>query len=209
MRILSLLFILSVIFAEGLYAQKIKFGAEAGANLSGAIVKDPGGNPSGTPLPGFQLGGFAGLALPAKSLSVNARLLFSYEGYKADVYDTKATIHVSFLKLPVNLVYKPGDASGKWFIGLGPYLAAGIGGHYVSQDTKVSIHFGSNADNDDLKRFDIGADLMGGYQATDKILVRAAFDIGIINYLTPGSTADASAHTLSFGITAAYLLGGH
>jgi hypothetical protein len=206
---LQLLFtILFFISISNLSAQNFQFGAEAGPNLSGATVKDPGGDPKGTPLPGFQLGGFVEYALPSPSLSIGARLLFSYEGYDVDIYDTKASIHVSFLKIPINLIYHAGKKSGTWFFGLGPFFNPAIGGHYVSQGNKVTIQFGNNGNNDQLKRVDIGADLMAGYRITDNIQVRAAFDFGLINYLTPGSTTDASAHRLSLGITAVYLFGG-
>jgi len=203
-----LLTILFLISFTSLSAQNFQFGAEAGPNLSGATVKDPGGDPKGSPLPGFQIGGFAEYALSAPSLSIGARLLFSYEGYDVNIYDTKASIHVSFLKIPINLIYNAGKGPGTWFFGLGPYFNPGLGGHYVSQGNKVSIQFGNNANSDQLKRVDIGVDLMAGYRITDNILLRAAFDFGLINYLTPGSTMDASAHSLSLGITAGYLFGG-
>lgn len=201
----TLIFLLCI---PALYAQQFSYGAELGINGSGAIVKDPGGNPKGTPAIGFQLGGYAGYSLPTPHWSLSARLMYSYEGYQPDIYDTKATVRVSFLKIPVDLVYRPVLKDGKWVIGLGPYLGFGIGGHYSTNGgSKVKINFGSNGDKDDLKRVDFGADLMAGYQVDKNILVRAAFDFGLINYLTPGSTADASAHCLNLGITACYSLG--
>jgi hypothetical protein len=208
MKLQIIITALSLISITSLSAQNFQFGAEVGPNLSGAIVKDPGADPKGSPLPGFQLGGFAEYVLSGPNLSIGARLLFSYEGYDANIYDTKASIHVGFLKIPINLIYKPGKGTGTWFFGLGPYFNPGLGGHYISQGNKVSIQFGNDGNKDDLKRVDIGADLMVGYRVTDNILLRAAFDFGLINYLTPGSTTDASAHTLSFGITAGYLFGG-
>ncbi|HVM88713.1 MAG TPA: outer membrane beta-barrel protein [Puia sp.] len=203
-----LILITCFIFIENLKAQNLQYGAELGINLSGATVKDPGGDPHGTPGVGFQLGGFGEYALTSPHLAVGARVLFSYEGYKPVIYDTKASVHVSFIKIPINLIYKSGGKNGKLSIGVGPYFAFGVGGHYTSDNTneKIKIHFGSNPDEDDLKRVDIGVDLMACYKLNDKICVRASFDLGAINYLTPGSTADASAHCLSFGITGCYSL---
>jgi hypothetical protein len=202
---LCALFIKSVSFLE---AQQLQYGPEAGFNLSGAIVKDPGGDPHGTPLPGFQLGGFVEYSPPNPNFSVGGRLLFSYEGYMPTIYDTKATIHVSFIKIPLNVIYKSSGTDSKWKFGLGPYFGIGVGGHYTDENTtgKIKINFGNNANNDDLKRVDIGADLMAAYEVTDQIWIRGTFDFGLANYLTPGSTQDASAHSLSFGITGYYLL---
>ncbi|HLK30797.1 MAG TPA: porin family protein [Puia sp.] len=195
-------------FIVSLKAQNLQYGAEIGINLSGAIVKDPGADPHGTPNVGFQLGGFGEYALTSPHLAVGARVLFSYEGYKPVIYDTKASVRVSFIKIPINLIYKSGNKDAKWSFGIGPYFAFGVGGHYTSDNTteKIKIHFGNNPDEDDLKRLDIGVDLMAAYKINDKISLRAAFDFGVINYLTPGSTEDASAHCLSFGITGCYSL---
>ncbi len=188
-------------------AQKVEYGAELGVNVSGAFVKDPGGDPHGSPLPGLQLGAYADLPLSPSGLAVEARLLYSSEGYKPVIYDTKASVRVSFLKIPVNIILKPADKDAKWKFGLGPFFALGIGGHYKREDVsadKIKINFGNDPDNDDLKRMDIGADLMAGYTVNNNLMVRAALDFGLINYLTPGSTANASAHSLSLGITLVY-----
>jgi hypothetical protein len=208
MKPLILIATVFLISTARLYAQTIQFGAEAGLNLSGATLNDPGADPKAAPSPGFQLGGFAGYALPNPHLSLGARLLYSYEGYDPYLYGTKVSIHVGFLKIPINIIYKAHEGTGRWFFGIGPYFAPGLAGHYTAQGNRTTIHFGNNPLNDELKRVDIGADLMAGYQVDEKILLRASFDFGIINYVTRGSTGDnASAHTLNLGITAGYLIG--
>jgi hypothetical protein len=210
MRQLILIAFLSTICVTGIYAQNIQFGAEAGLNLSGALLKDPGASPKGTPSPGIQLGAFAGIGLPTPHLSLGARLLFSYEGYDPNLYGTRVSIHVGFLKIPVNLIYKAHEGTARWFFGIGPYLACGLGGHYVAQGNKTIIQFGNDPIKDNLKRIDIGADLMAGYQIDERILLRATFDFGVINYVTKGSTEDnASAHCLNLGISAGYSFGGN
>ncbi len=209
MKTLVFCTLISLISNTGLYAQKFQFGAEGGINVSGAIVKDPGGDPHGTPLPGFQIGGFGEYSLPSAHLAVGARLFFSYEGYKPVIYDTKASIHVSLIKIPLNIIYKPGGKDDKWMFGLGPYFGFGVGGHYSTDNStgNIKIHFGNDPNSDDLRRIDIGADLMGGYKLNDQLAIRAAFDFGLIDYLTPGSQSPGvSAHSLSFAITGCYRL---
>jgi len=209
MKTLLLSIFLSVLSGCSLVAQQFQFGGEIGLNLSGATLNDPGADPKGPPAPGFQIGAFGTVAIPVAHLSVGARLLYSYEGYSTNLYGYPVSIHVGFLKIPINLIYKSTEKDNKWFFGIGPYIAPSLGGHYYAQNHRTTILFGNNAINDNLKRVDIGADLMAGYQINEKIFVRASFDFGLINYVTPGSTADnAKAHTLNLGLTAGYVIGG-
>ncbi len=191
-----------------LKAQHIQYGPELGINVSGALVKVPGASAKGSPLPGFQAGVFALLPFTSPNLALGARLLYADEGYKPDIYQTRATIRVSFLKVPVNLIYKPAGNHAKWEFGVGPYFAYGISGHYTRNDVnggQIKINFGNDPNRDDLKKIDMGADLMAGYNLHDKILIRGALDAGLVNYLAPGSVSNA--HCLSLGITVCYLLG--
>ncbi len=204
MKRLLISFTCYFIFSCTLEAQQIQYGGEAGINISGAIAKVPGTSSHGTPLPGIQLGAFAQLPLGTSPFTIGARFLYSNESYKPDIDNIKANIHVSFLKLPVNVIYKPAAKNSPWEFGLGPFFGFGIGGHYTREDVngKTKINFGSNPDKDDLKSLDIGADLMACYKLNDMLAIRGAFDAGLINYLAPGAVSDA--HSLSFGISLCY-----
>jgi len=186
-------------------AQKFTYGADLGPNFSGAIIKTDT-HATGTPGLGFQFGGFVELSL-TDELSVRPRLLLSYERYVPHMYGDEYPIHVTFLKLPVDVVLRPSSLP-KWFFGIGPYLAAGLSGKYSSKDVgyKSSIGFGSDPDNDEAKRFDAGIDLVAGYRVRDNIILTANFDFGIVNYLNTAYFTASSAHTLNLGITAGYLL---
>jgi hypothetical protein len=186
-------------------AQKFTYGADLGPNFSGAIIHTDT-HATGTPGVGFQLGGFVELPF-TDALSLRPRLLLSYERYVPHMYGDEYPIHVTFLKLPVDVVLRPSSLP-KWFFGAGPYLAAGLSGAYSSKGNgfKSSIGFGSDADNDEAKRFDAGIDLVAGYMIRDNIILTANFDFGIVNYVNTAYFTASSAHTLNLGITAGYLL---
>ena len=40
------------------------------------------------------------------------------------------TLNLSYIEIPVNLLYKPVVGNGKLLLGFGPYIAYGIGGKY-------------------------------------------------------------------------------
>ena len=183
-------------------AQDILYGPELGPNFNGATIHTQTST-SGTPGLGFQLGGFVEVPLTDK-LSLRPRLLISYERYVPNLYGGRYAVRMTFLKVPVDLVYH----MDKWFFGLGPYVAPCISGRQVAKDGSFNdpIHFGSDANNDQAKRADLGLDLVAGYPLTDKILLTANLDFGIINILNTNYYPGSSAHVLSLGITAAYLL---
>lgn len=186
-------------------AQDLQYGPEIGPNFNGATIHTQT-SASGTPGLGIQLGGFVEVPL-TDNLSLRPRLLISYERYVPNLYGGRYAVRMTFLKIPIDLVYRPATME-KWFFGLGPYVAPCLSGREVAKDGSFNdpLHFGSDANNDQAKRSDLGLDLVAGYQLTDKILLTANFDFGIINILNTNYYPGSSAHVLSLGITAAYLL---
>lgn len=189
-------------------AQSISFGPEIGPNLSGALVKTDT-HVSGGPGLGFELGGFAELSLPSSHFSIRPRLLYSDESYSPNMYGQHFPIRLSFLKIPIDVVYRTAPGAHKWFFGAGPYFGLGLSGTYKNVGYTQDIHFGSDPDNDEAKKVDIGLELIAGYQLTEKIVLDASLDGGIINYAnTQYFTDDPKVHTLNLGITGGYVFGG-
>jgi hypothetical protein len=192
-----------VSFFQCLLAQDIKFGALAGLNLSGAHVKqdDP---IKGSPMPGFELGVFADIPFTDKKFSFRPALMYSYEGYKVNEFDIDAHIHVSFIKLPMPVIYHSTIAQNKMFFGFGPFVEYGLSGKYSRTDihTSEKIYFGNDKNIDDLKRFDAGACFLVGYQLQSNLFLSGKFDLGLINI----SDLDAKISTRSFGVTVAYVI---
>ena len=198
--------ILMIMLIKNVEAQQIQVGAMAGLNLSGAQVKqeDP---IKGGPLVGFELGLYADIPLSDKKFSFRPSLMYSNEGDKVNEFDVDGHIHISFIKLPLPVIYHSTIAQNKMFFGFGPYLAYALSGKYhrTDIDKTVSIQFGSNKDMDDLKRFDAGASFLVGYQLKKNIFLTGKFDLGLANI----SDLDAKIRTRSFGVTVGYLLHPH
>lgn len=186
-----------------LQAQDIQLGALAGLNISGAHVKqdDP---IKGSPMPGFELGVFADIPFTDKKFSFRPALMYSYEGYKVNEFDVTAHIHVSFIKLPMPVIYHSSVAQNKMFFGFGPFIEYALSGKVSRDDINSSykIYFGSDKNKDDLKRFDAGACFLIGYQLQNNLFLTGKFDLGLINI----SDLDAKISSRSFGVTAAYVL---
>lgn len=209
------LLLLTCLMTLGVAAQKaslqnLSFGAEIGPNLSGAfLAKSPSTKVKGSPDIGIEVGVFAELPL-STDFSFRPRLQFSNEGYTAKLYGDKYPIRMSFVKLPLDVIYHSHLGGNKWFFGAGPYVAMGLGGHYNGQGLdKQTIHFGSDPDNDQAKRGDVGIDLLAGYKLMDNIVLSADLNAGFVNILNEAYWgAGCSSRTINFGITGAYVFGG-
>jgi hypothetical protein len=191
--------------------QDLTYGAEIGPNLSGAILlKDPdaGSSAKGAPGPGIEFGILAELPLPAVHLSIRPRLQYSYESFSATVWGQKYPVHGSMLKLPIDLIYRPGK-DNPWFFGAGPYVAMALGGKYKFNQYSETIGFGSDPNADMSKKFDAGLDLLAGYKVTPNIFVSADLNVGVLNIVNDAYWGSGYAgHSLNFGITGGYVFGG-
>ena len=210
----TLLLLFSGLFVSISYGQ-IQFGGSLGLNLSGAIVKYPAYQVSGArPGPGFEIGGFADIPLKNKLYSFRPGLSYSLERASAVVEGDRSSIHVSFIKLPLNVVYHSSYKQNRVFFGAGPFLAYNLGGKYNWANTRVqSIAFGSDQGDygRTYKKVDLGIGLLGGYQLNKQILLGAHFDFGLLNMIhmteDPDEAKKAGIHTLNLSFTAGYLFG--
>lgn len=210
MRKVFLYLLISAVSVYTAFSQNIQFGAQAGINFSGASAKNSDEKFKGTPLPGLEAGVFADVPL-TENLSLHPQAFFSYEGYKPKIDPFTANIHVLYFKVPIDVMYHSSAANGKLSFGLGPYFGFAFSGKYKRSggdepSETVTIHFGNDELNDDLKRLDIGANLIAAYQVKKNILLGARFDLGLSNISASGG--DIVYHTRSFALMAGYLFGG-
>lgn len=188
--------------------KSLQFGVDIGPNLSGALAHDPNTKVTGAPGLGFVVGAFADLPFSGSSFSFRPRLQYSYESYAPHLYGDKYPVHMSYLKLPLDVTYRLDD---KLTVGAGPYVAMALGGKFKADygDGYQTIHFGSDPDNDEAKRGDVGLDLMAGYKIMDNIVLTANLNFGFVNIINTAYWGDGNrAHTLNFGITGGYIFGG-
>jgi hypothetical protein len=199
------LLIISVLFFTVGYGQMIRYGAEGGLNLSGAHAVEPGVTFHGSPGVRFAIGGYADLALKDSTWSVRPKLLFSREAYRPILFGDKTPFAISYINLPLPVIYHSTLSGKKIFFGLGPYFAYALSGKYTSRGVTNKIVWGSDPNKDDGKRLDIGADVLVGYQLEQNISLTAKIDWGIKDISAQPSFYKVS--TRNFGITCAYELG--
>ncbi|KAA2245128.1 PorT family protein [Chitinophaga agrisoli] len=189
------------------YAQ-VSFGLKAGYSNSNIKFED---NEGISRLSAWHAGVIADLSL-SEDFSLQPQLLVSAKGAQQggvsvgglNVGGTKMSL--TYLELPVNFMYKIKAGSGKFFIGVGPYIAYGIGGKIGDQkikfDGKSFEEVGEGDENAHLKALDFGGNILAGYELKNGLLFSINYSMG----LTDISADDEKSKNNYFGVSVGYLL---
>ena len=192
--------VITTLFTTAILAQsKTTFGIRAGVNFQNLNGKDEAGDKFDYKLKtGFNAGVNAEIPVGI-DFYLQPGLLFSTKGAKANVGDGK--INLSYLELPVNFVYKPELGEGRMVLGFGPYAAYAIGGK--TKDPDSDIEFGDQPD--EWKRFDAGANLLAGYEFSNKLSFQLNAGLGLIrlNNRADDDTKSSLKNT-GFGVSLGY-----
>ncbi len=129
----------SMAFAQGPAGSKTSFAILGGVNLQNLNGKDMSGDKlENDMLIGFHAG--VNLQLPfAPEFYFQPGLMFSTKGAKNTEGDFSGTYNLSYIELPLNLVYKALVGNGYFFLGFGPYVAYGIGGKVTYEGGAASV----------------------------------------------------------------------
>jgi hypothetical protein len=166
----------------------------AGINLANVSVTDNGKVDDAKMLTSFHLG-FIGDAHLGSIVYLQPGILFTGKGSKTQSGNTssstywKSTSNPYYIEVPVNLVFKlPMGTDSKFFVGAGPYIAAGITGKNKVEGKYLGIGFNSEKNiefsNDDpttlnyeegagfgiMKRFDYGLNGTAGIDGRSLVL---------------------------------------
>jgi len=202
----------TTVFALNTKAQdKVTFGVRAGVNFQNLNGKDDAGKDLDNKIKtGFNVGVNAEIPL-APDFYVQPGLLFSTKGAKqknTGADDLKVTI--SYLEIPINLLYKPTLGDGKLLLGFGPYIGIGVGGKLKQGSNSADLQFKNDVSATEtkptLKRMDFGGNLLAGYELSSKISIQLNAQLGMTN-LEPkiaGKKPDAKTKNTGFGISVGY-----
>lgn len=227
----SLLLMAAVTLSATLHAQ-VQMGIQAGVNLSNVTIRDADGIVvDGAKLtPGFR-GGLT-FDIPAGyEFFIQPGALFSMKGTKltrdANDYfwadgsvsmgDDHTKLTTYNLEVPVNFIYKPAAGNGNLMIGAGPYFSYALGGTFKSrfdgETTSGDLLFvndyrdvGTTDKKIFGKPFDVGANLLLGYESMNRFSVQVNGQLGMTN-LEPKNDGVKQPEVLrnnSFGITFGY-----
>jgi hypothetical protein len=192
-----------------------KWGIVAGPNFSSLRTKNMFGN-SGTETSKLIVGVRAGVTVDiplADEFFIGTGLLYAGKGGKEkDNIDFKT--HISYLQLPIEFMFKPEVGNGNLVLGVGPYLAYGLGGKYKGTLGSITVEDKVFDDGvNKLKRFDAGGTLQVGYEMKNGFYVGLNADLGMVNVIDAKDLLspvvnDRSVKNASFGVSVGYKFGG-
>ncbi len=220
-KTLGLLYIAVIFLIPALHAQdetRTTFGIRAGINFQNFNGKDSQGDKlKNSMIVGFNAG--VNVEFPiAPEFFLQPGLLFTVKGTETDEAVGTGKVKVNYIELPVNFLFKPALGNGHLLLGLGPYIAYGIGGKVKlsgsGNDFEKNIKFENKLtesqllDNEFyLRPFDAGANLLAGYEFNFGISFQLNAQLGLlkINPGYDGNSEDAtSVKNTGFGISVGY-----
>lgn len=175
----------TVVFAQTTTTTGTTFGIRAGVNFQNINGKDVNGNKlKNTVTTGLNVGANAEIPVGVDTY-IQPGVLFSTKGAKWDVSNDK--VHLSYIEVPVNFLYKPLLGTGHMLLGFGPYAAYGIGGKVKGDNgTDTKIEFKKEVNTADaakpyFKPFDAGANFLVGYEMANNLSLQLNAQLGLVN----------------------------
>jgi hypothetical protein len=186
------LLIITVLFLAISSNAQVKFGLQGGLNLSNVTEKDKDVTYSKDykSKPGFNLGVTAEFSKSEK-LSFESGLFFSTKGHKVEDTGIKITVNFNYLEVPVNVIYKIDLGSSKVFLKAGPYFGYAVSGKVKANEKifddangnptdEITIKFGNDKDNDNLKAIDYGLNFGAGVEF-NQMTLGFQYGLGLAN----------------------------
>jgi len=190
-------------------AQKAQIGLMVGGANSNFKTKSEDEDLNGKSKTGMAGGVVANFGISEKC-SIRSGLVLVQKGSKVEETfggsTMSAEINTTWLEVPVSLTYN----TGNFFVGAGPSLSFGVGGKWKSkvddEEESGKVSFG-NSDDDNMKGFDFGANVLAGFQFNNGLFIAANFNQGFSN-LTAGDSGDDSIKSHYFGLHLGYMFKG-
>lgn len=193
---------------------QVSFGLRAGINLQNINGKDLTGKDleDNKLKAGFNIGVNAELPV-APDFYLQPGILFTTKGTKIEQTGDDTKVNVSYIEVPVNFIFKPALGPGKMLLGVGPYVAFGVGGKIKEGSDDADIKFKNEITTTEymadfyLKRLDVGGNLLVGYELAKKISFQLNAQLGMakINPKIKDYSADkTSLKNTGFGISVGY-----
>lgn len=217
------IFILSTMALQA----QIGFGILGGVNFQNINGKDKTGNKlENGLLTGFHAGINVNIPV-AGDFYFQPGLLFSVKGAKNDFFspqikasgDFETTTKLSYIEMPLNLLYRPQLGNGYILLGFGPYIAYGVGGsensdvlglasyeRSVKYENKVT-NITQLIENAFYRPLDAGANIFFGYELSLGAFIQLNAQLGLLQ-INPEYTweteSKASYKNTGYGISIGY-----
>lgn len=212
---------IAFIMATESYAQT--FGVKAGLNLSNMLAKDDDDTYSDDYKmnPGFNIGATAEFPI-TEMFSFETGLLLSTKGFKISEEETfmgetwkfEGEMNLFYLDIPLTAKASFNLGGAKIYGVFGPYIGMGISGKNKVEFTAMGetetdekdIKWGSDEDEDDLKRFDFGLTMSAGIEISS-IQFGLSYGLGLAN-ISPYTDGGTKFSNRVLGISIGYKFGG-
>jgi hypothetical protein len=189
--------ILLGLFTGGLHAQqynedsRVSLGILGGVNFQTFNGEDGDGDKlENDMIVGYHAG--INLAIPiAPQFYFQPGLLLSMKGAKNTGFQDLGTYNLSYIEVPMNLVYKGLVGTGYVLVGFGPYIAYAVKGKADFEAGSLSyepdVEFANEVDLTDpiltsyFKPFDAGANIFVGYQLSQGLFFQLNGQLGLMN----------------------------
>ena len=216
-----------LIFSAITLQAQIGFGILGGVNFQNINGKDNGGTKlENGLLTGFHAGVNVNIPV-APDFYFQPGLLFSVKGAKNDFFtpqtkaagDFETTTKLSYIEMPLNLLYRPQLGKGYMLLGFGPYVALGIGGSensellgLVSYERSVRYknkvtNFTELLENAYYRPIDAGANIFFGYELSMGVFIQLNAQLGLLK-INPEyaweADSKASYKNTGYGISIGY-----
>jgi hypothetical protein len=223
-RLISIVLILmlsgSVAFTQSTDKAKSSFAILGGVNFYNLNGKDNNGNKlANDMIIGFHAG--LNLQIPvAPQFYFQPGILFSTKGAKKSYGELTGTYKLSYIELPLNLVYKALVGKGYFMLGFGPYVAYGIAGKasgtYQSATIESDIVFKNSVESGEslsvayFKAFDAGGNIFAGYELAGGLFLQLNAQIGMLkinpkdNRIVQVYSDNLSVKNTGFGLSLGY-----
>jgi hypothetical protein len=196
---------------------KTSFGVIGGVNLQNLTGKDISGDKL---VNNMILGFHAGLNIQiplADPIYIQPGLIFSTKGAKSINGSLASTYNISYIEMPLNLVYKGRLGNSYVLLGFGPYVAYAVGGKVISElgdvTVKTDIEFQNTVELTDpllttyLKAFDAGGNIFAGFEMSGGLFILLNAQLGMLKINPENkwlSSDKSSVKNTGFGLSLGY-----
>lgn len=181
--VLALFISISFAHAQGI-------GILGGVNFQNLNGENSAGNKLDNKIiPGFHAG-VNGQFMIAPEFYLQPGLLFSLKGGKDEGIFVPTTYRLSYIELPLNLVYKGQLGNGFVMVGFGPYIAYAVGGNVSINSGNVTakedIEFKNVVEASDpltafyFRAFDAGGNIFAGYEMANGLFFQLNTQLGML-----------------------------
>jgi hypothetical protein len=180
----------SMAMAQGTADAKTSFGILGGVNFQNLTGTDAGGDKlTNDMVLGYHAG--VNIQIPiVPQFYFQPGLLFSPKGAKNAYSSVTSTTKLSYIEMPLNLVYKGLLGNGFFMLGFGPYVGYGVGGKVTTEGgdvaLKTDVEFKNVVEVGDpllvtyYKAFDIGGNIFAAYELSNGIFAQFNTQLGMV-----------------------------